>query len=255
MSASVQGAHGRMTYPPLDEPKRVAEDVWIVDGPVIEMSFPGGKLPFPTRMVVVRLPSGRLWLWSPIRASEACVSAVSALGEVAHLVSPNAIHYAHVAAWKRRFPGATAWASPGVEARAASNGIETDFDRSLPETPPPAWEDVLALVRVEGSRVMEEYAFLHRPSRTAILADLIENFEADKVPPRLRWLLRLVGVMAPDGMMPLDYRLTFFGRKHRARPGLRAIVAWDPERVIVAHGKWFERDGATQLRRAFRWAL
>jgi hypothetical protein len=33
------------------------------------------------------------------------------------------------------------------------------------------------------------------------------------------------------------------------------MIAWNPERVILAHGRWYERDGAQELRRAFRWVL
>jgi hypothetical protein len=31
------------------------------------------------------------------------------------------------------------------------------------------------------------------------------------------------------------------------------VLAWEPEKVIVAHGRWYERDGTKELRRAFRW--
>jgi hypothetical protein len=33
------------------------------------------------------------------------------------------------------------------------------------------------------------------------------------------------------------------------------MIAWNPEWVIVAHGRWYERHGAQELRRAFRWVL
>ena len=42
------------------------------------------------------------------------------------------------------------------------------------------------------------------------------------------------------------------------KPGARGpfrLVALDPERVIFAHGRWFERNGAAQLRRSFGWLL
>ena len=52
------------TYPPLDTLKRVCDDVWIVDGPVIRFGMPWPKLPFPTRMTVLRLGS-RLFIHSP----------------------------------------------------------------------------------------------------------------------------------------------------------------------------------------------
>jgi hypothetical protein len=33
------------------------------------------------------------------------------------------------------------------------------------------------------------------------------------------------------------------------------MLAWSPERVIFSHGRWFDRDGAAALRRAFAWLL
>jgi hypothetical protein len=30
------------------------------------------------------------------------------------------------------------------------------------------------------------------------------------------------------------------------------MIAWEPERVILAHGRWYDRAGAAELRRAFR---
>ena len=30
---------------------------------------------------------------------------------------------------------------------------------------------------------------------------------------------------------------------------------WRPERVVFSHGRWFDRDGAAALERAFRWLL
>jgi hypothetical protein len=40
-------------------------DVWIVDGPVIRFGMPWPRFPFPTRMTVVRLTGGDLFLHSP----------------------------------------------------------------------------------------------------------------------------------------------------------------------------------------------
>ncbi len=242
------------TYAPLYTPKAVADDLWIVDGPIIHMAFPLGlKVPFPTRMVIVRLPSGGLWLWSPIAWNDQLADILDDLGPVEHLVSPNAIHYASIADYKRRFPQAVAWASPGVEARAASQGIPTAFDEVLTDTAPEAWAGILDQLVFKGSSVLEEVVFLHRPSRTLILADLIENFERDKVGPVLRPLLRMAGVCHPDGKAPIDLRATFRGRHDVARACRDRMLAWQPERVIMAHGRWYASNGQAELRRAFRW--
>ena len=34
---------------------------------------------------------------------------------------------------------------------------------------------------------------------------------------------------------------------------MEKMIAWRPEKVIMAHGRPYERDGTAELRRAFRW--
>ena len=52
------------TYPPLNTLKPVADAVWIVDGPMIRFDVLGLRLPFPTRMTLIRLAGG-LFVHSP----------------------------------------------------------------------------------------------------------------------------------------------------------------------------------------------
>lgn len=240
-------------YEPLNTLKPVAADIWIADGPLVCMATPLGGMPFPTRMTVVRLQGGGLWCHSPIAPDANLFGAIDALGQVRHLVSPNLLHYASIPAWKRRYPDAVAWASPGVRERAAAQRIEVAFDADLVDAPPDAWAADLDQVHFRGSRAIEEFVFFHRASATAILADLIENFERGKLNGAMRWLARLGGVLDPDGKAPLDMRATFFGRRRVARACADRILAWHPRRVILAHGRWYPGNGEAELRRAFRW--
>ncbi len=204
-------------------------------------------------MVVVRLSGGELFVWSPVEFDEGLRSRIDTLGEVRHLVSPNKIHYAHIAAWKQAYPEAIAWASPGAGERAASQNIEVSFDAELGDAAEPEWSGDLDQLVFRGSRYMEEVVFFHRKTKTAILADLIENFEPSKVGGVHGWLTRLAGAAHPDGKAPLDLRLTFLGRKAEARTSFERMLAWSPDKVIMAHGRLYERNGAAELRRAFRW--
>lgn len=240
-------------YTPLNTLKPIAADIWIVDGPMVHMAALGMRAPFPTRMTLVRLADGGLWCHSPIAPDEALFAAIDALGPVRHLVSPNLLHYAHIAAWKRRYPQAIAWASPGVRERAAGQHIDVHFDADLDDAPPPDWAATLDQLRFRGSRVMQEIVFLHRASATLIVADLIENFEASKLPAPMRWMARLGGVLDPDGKAPLDMRLTYLGHRAAARACLARILAWQPQRVILAHGRCYLDHAAVELARAFRW--
>ena len=250
-----------MTDAPLDlyEPiltlKPVAEGIWIIDGPIVRMAMYGTGVPFPTRATVVRLASGGLWVHSPtIELPERLRAELAALGPVEHLVSANRIHYAGIPLWSQAWPTATCWASPGVRERAASQHVAIRFAADLGDAPPSAWVADLDQFIFRGSRYLEEVVFLHRASRTLVLADLIENFERDKVHGTIfRALLALSGAVDPDGKAPVDLRATFWRRKNLARASFARMRAWKPERVILSHGRWYDHDGTAELDRAFRW--
>ncbi len=52
-------------YEPINILKQIGEDIWLVDGPIVQMSMYGVKIPFPTRMTIVRLSNSELWCHSP----------------------------------------------------------------------------------------------------------------------------------------------------------------------------------------------
>lgn len=242
---------GPATYAPLDVLKPVGPDIWIIDGPVIR--FYG--LPFTTRATVVKLPDGTIWLHSPTQHHPDLQKAVEAIGPIRHLVAPNWIHYAYVGQWQAALPEVTVWAAPGVAERAASRKVEIRIDHELGDTAPPDWGGALKSMVVRGSHVHHEAVFFHEASRTLILTDLIENFEPRMIPWWMRIVAKPAKLLAPDGQMPRDMRLTFKGRYDLLRTQVETMIGWNPDKVIIAHGAWFERDGVAELRRAFRFVL
>ncbi|MGG7643803.1 DUF4336 domain-containing protein [Rhodovulum sp. YNF3179] len=235
-------------YRPLDTPKRLADGLWIVDGP--EIRFYG--IPFPTRMTVVRQAGGGLWLHSPIAWTPALAARLAALGPVAHLVAPNSFHYAGLPGWATRCPEASVWAAPGVAGRAVRHGVDFPPHAVLGGTPPADWAGEIDQLHLDGNRLMDEIAFFHHASRTLILTDLIQNFEPRRLGPVMRWLVLIAGTRHPDGKMPIDMRLAYAGRRDRLRAAVRRMIAWDPAQVVMAHGRIYATDGAAELRRAFR---
>ena len=239
-------------YPPLDVPKPVAGDLWIVDGTPIR---PGGLLTLPVRMTVIRLGSGDLWLHSPVRHSEALARALSGLGAVGHLVAPNIAHWSFLPAWQKAFPGATVWAAPGLGTRRQVRRSGLRIDHELGDAAPEAWSGQIEQAVVPGAGGFREVAFLHPPSRTLILTDLIANLEAGKLPPLTRVFCRLNGMLAPQGRAAAYVRLSVRARGSEAAEALGRLLERQPERLVFPHGAWFERDGAAAARRSLAWLL
>jgi hypothetical protein len=240
-----------VTYPPVDVLKPVADNVWIVDsGPQQAMG-----LSLPVRMTVIRLASGDLWLHSPTRFNPELRREIETLGPIRHIVAPNVAHWTHLKEWQTTCPAATIYAAPGLSRRAQVRNEGVRLDRDLTEAPPQEWAGAFEQTVIPGGAGFREVAFFHRPSRTLILTDLIQNLEPQKLPFGTRLFAKATGVQAPDGKAPAYLRLVIRLRRRAARRAVSHLIARAPQRVIFSHGKWFDRDGTEQLRRAFRWLL
>jgi hypothetical protein len=243
-------------YEPLNEYKLFAPGIGIVDGPFEYVSALGTKLPWPftTRMTVVELQSGDLFLHSPTAYDAALANRLHSLGRVRHLVSPNRGHYAHIGEWRRVFPNAIAWASPRVRERARAQRIDIHFERDLGPHAPEEWRDEMEQEIIPGA-VLDEVVFFHRRSKTLILADTIMNFELERMRQPYRLIAWLCGIYAPSGGIPPDLHLALWPKRHEVRFAYQRVLAWEPERIILSHGRCFETNGTAAIRRGFSWAL
>lgn len=222
----------------------IAENLWIADGAPV----PFLGIPYPTRMTLARLSDGGLWVHSPIALGPELAAEVSKLGAVRHLVSPNKIHHLFLADWARRWPEARLYAPPGLARRRR----DLHFAGELGDRPDPAWAAEIDQVVFRGSFAMEEVVFFHRASRTLVIGDLVQKFEPAGLAPWQRRLMRLDGLLGPDGSTPREWRLSFWNRR-AARRALERALAWNPERIVIAHGTWVRRDGREALRRSLAW--
>jgi hypothetical protein len=248
----MSNAQNTMTYPPINTLKSVTENVWVVDGPLIRFGMPWPKMPFPTRMTIIRNGQSDLYNHSPTHMTPDLKREIAAIGTPRWLIAPNRIHYWWMPDWKAAFPDAQAYLAPRIKEKA---GDHIDFAHSnLEASNGYPWDAEITTLPVASS-YMTEFVFFHRASRTLVLTDLIENFEGRKLPLWMRWLVRLAGSLDPDGGMPRDMRLSFAKNKQQLREAIETMIAWQPERIIMAHGRWYDRDGAAELRRAFGWLL
>jgi len=240
-------------YAPINKLKKVIAGIWIVDGPVIRFGAPFLKLPFSTRMTIIRLRDAKLFVHSPTPLLPELRGQLRRTGQPHFIIAPNRLHYWWIPEWRAAFPDAAVYLAPCTKQQAGArlrfDGLALDAERGYP------WDAEIATLPIAGG-YLTEVVFFHTATRTLILADLIENFEAHKLGSYLaRLLTRLGGVQDPDGQMPRDLRLTF--RKHKAqlRAAVQKMIAWNPERIILAHGRWYRAHGAHELHRAFRWLL
>src|SRR4051794_21109200 len=169
-------------------------NIWIADGPVV----PFYTLPYPTRMALVRLGDGGLFVWSPIALTKGLKAEVDALGDPGFIVAPNKLHHSYLAEWKAAYPQAKLVAPPGLRRRRS----DLAFDADLMDAPDSDWAGDIDQVLFAGSFAMTEAVFFHRASRTAIFGDLIQSLPRDPVKGWRRGLARLGGILEPTYGIP-----------------------------------------------------
>ncbi|MDZ4691462.1 DUF4336 domain-containing protein [Terricaulis sp.] len=220
------------------------ENIWIASGPNVESV----GFHYPTRMAVIRLADGGLFIWSPVALSDELRSEIEALGEVRSLVTPTALHHLALPDWKRAYPDATLYAAPG--SRPSRKDIA--FDADLTDTAPADWASEIDQVLVRGNLIATEAVFFHRASGTVLFCDLLQNFPPDWFSGVRAVVARLDGMIGVEPATPIKFRLAFVNRT-AARVSLARILEWPAAKVLVAHGDPVRADAPASLARAFRW--
>ncbi|MGJ4857132.1 DUF4336 domain-containing protein [Labrys sp. La1] len=222
------------------------DGIWIANGPTTSVA----GFHYPTRMAVIRLSGGGLFVWSPITLSQDLRAQVDKLGEVRYLVPPNSLHHLFLGDWQRAYPKAEVYAPPGLRAKRK----DIRFDGDLGEAPMPTWAGDIDHVLVPGNLITTEAVFFHHASRTALFTDLIQHFDAAWFDGWRAVVAKLDLMVAAEPSVPRKFRMAFVNRP-AARDAIKRILAWPTEKVLMAHGEPVTGVGQAFLGRAFTWLV
>ncbi|MDI4636098.1 MULTISPECIES: DUF4336 domain-containing protein [Halomonadaceae] len=223
----------------------IAENIWIFDGEAVKFY----SLPYTTRMTVIALSSGDLWIHSPIKLEPAIQAEVEALGRVKYIIAPNRLHHLFIKQWQQAYPEALVYGTEEV----INKRSDLSFDGTLDNATISPWDREIGQLLVTGSPAMKECVFFHKTSGVLIVTDLIENFSPKALPFFKRQVARLSGILAPNGKMPIDWRYSFYLNKAEIRRHIETILSWKPEKIILAHGLIIEENAEDFLRQSFNW--
>lgn len=223
--------------------RQLADDLWVVERP---LRF--GGLEVGTRMSVVRLRDGGLFLHSPVALDDALRAALLQVGTPRVAVAPNRFHHLFVGDYRAAFPEVQLFAAPGL----AEKRRDLSFDGVLSDAAPPQWAGQLEQQFFAGFPMMNEVVFAHRASRTLLTCDLAFNLGRE-APFATRAVFRLLGGYGRFG--PTLVEKLLIRDRAAARASLERILAWDFDRVVVTHGAVLEHGGREALRAAYAWLL
>lgn len=218
--------------------------LWLADGPEIRAM---AGFHYPTRMAVARLPDGGLWLWSPVHLTPALLEAIEALGPVHHIVAPTRLHHMALSDWAHFCPEAQIHAAPGLRAKRGDIAFAAD----LGVAPPPDWDGLIAQV-IWPNKIADEVIFFHRASGTVLFTDLLQQMPRGWYRGWRRMVAGLDLMTGKEPQVPRKFRMATRDRV-TAKAALGQIEAWQPARVVMAHGPPVTDGVPAFLRRAFAW--
>lgn len=220
--------------------ERLCEDVWTESRPLRFFGVETG-----TRMTVVRLADGGLFVHSPVALDAETREAVDAIGPVKAVVAPSLFHHLYVAEWARAYPDASLSACPGLEKKRK----DLSFSAVLGDEPEPQWKGELDQVFF-GARTMEnEVIFFHRKSKTIVSCDFVFNL-ASHSSLLTRVVAGLMGQREPGATL---LERVMIRDRVAAREQMARVVAWGAERISIAHGAIIDSNGSEVVRRAYAW--
>lgn len=229
--------------------REIANDLWVTDRSLRFGGFGGfGGMEIGTRMTVVRLADGSLFLHSPVGLDDALRAELEARGTPRHVVAPNKMHHLFAGEYPAAWPEAKLYGAPGLDEKRK----DLRFDAILGDEPEPAWKGEIDQALVNGIPIMNEVVFRHAASRTLLVTDLAFN-----VGPDSHWMtklgFRMLGAYGRFGPTVME---KLFARDRAAmRASLERILEWDFDRVVVTHGQVLESGGREGLRQGYRWLL
>jgi hypothetical protein len=231
---------------PVSDLRPFGENIWTADGPLVRDM----RIWFTTRMTVVKLASGSMWLESPIPVSDDTLKSITDMGPVRYLVANTARHVWRLDAAHTLFPDAQLWVPRETHMTLKQGDLQ--FTGTLTDTPPDDWADDFEQLVFKGNSLLAEVLFYHKKSGTVILGDLIQNHRKVKGKLLTNFMARIGGVSYPHGGVARDIRMSF-RKRELARESLERLLSWDFDKLIIAHGDCVESDAKSYVEEKFSW--
>jgi hypothetical protein len=194
----------------------------------------------PLRSMLVSSTDQQILISPVATADEARLAAAAPVT----VVSPSLLHHRHLETALERYHPLALWGPPGLAEKKPELVPLHVFGLD-----PWPHDDVLEFVLVEGAPRRNEVVFFHKQSRTIYTADLFFN------------------IREPEGLLaPLAFRMMGIYRRFAMAKMWRhwvtdraaflrsidAILAWDFQRIVVAHGEAVELNAREQFEVALR---
>jgi hypothetical protein len=217
----------------------IAYNIWSAEHPLVV-----NGVPCTTRMTVVKLNDGSLWIHSPIPVNTTIRAQIDSLGPVRYVVAPSLAHHLFVTDFAASYPDARLFGAPGLASKRPDIAALQTLQAGSKQ-----WEPELACLLFGGMPKVNETVWFHSPSATLILTDICQYWQGPMAWQARAWAM-VSGVRSRFDV-PLMVRM-LTRDKREAHVSAQAVLLWPFTRVLVAHNVVIEQDAKEKLSHAFR---
>jgi len=196
------------------------------------------------KMAVVKLKSGGLWLHSPVEYSPELAAALTSIGPITHIVTPNTEHQKYAPEWISKIPEAASYCCPSLQGGVWEYVIGVDENGVYSDKIPPKWPSEIEFVYVDAESLpiinrpfFNEVIFFHSGSKTLFVTDLWWNY-SDGAP--ILWKLAMDRVYRPVYNRILADRPLLEKRMDK-------VFSWGSTYIAPCHGEPIEGDDVNNL--------
>lgn len=211
-----------------------------------EQAIKFGPLTIKTRMTVVKLSDGSIWVHSPIEPTPELIAEINNIGAVRYIVAPNKSHHLFFSAFSEHFQNANAYIASGLEAKRPDLKKYTILDESTSQT----WNPDLLGFFVYGIPALNETVWFHAATETLIVTDLLFYFGKDNhfIGRTIATLLGVQEKMRMSRTMKLLVK-----DRNALSQTISKLRTLNIQRVILAHDTIVDKNVKHELIQAFSW--
>ena len=230
--------------------KQIDRHIWVAEQPFKYLGLEVG-----TRMTVILQADRSLLIISPIKIDLTLKQQLDNLGTVKYIIAPNLFHHLYLESCQQLYPKAKIIAPIGIENKQPNLNIaftfgqdSVDFNGELKYIPFRGFQAFVPPKIVQ----LNEIVFFHPNSKSLIITDSAFNFDRN-FPLVTQLASRIIG---GDRSLQSSWLEKIAIRdKKTVSKVIDKILAWDFQRVIMAHGNIVEENAKEKLAAGYQWLL
>jgi len=228
--------------------REVTKGVWTFSRPFARF----GIMPVGGRSTAIQLRAGGVWILASTPLDAETKSTLDGLGHVKYIVGADTEHHLYLSEYKKAYPSAKLIAPEEAMARPGNKDLAFEAWSGDSSKTTYGFEDEVDYCYFSGFR-NKDVAFLHKPSKSLIEADLLFNLPCKEQYSKTKTSNMFLGMgLGPSSWIHSQFIWSLGTDKAAMKRDAKTVADWDFERIIPCHGDVIETNAKQAWKDAFK---